>query len=161
MLQPVPAMCPAVLLGQTRGEHVMPGIQSLYHAYTCSKIRHITRIVHIMPQLSLNVLYRQDIQYGANCPIVAHNSSIKLDEFEYDVTSVRPDAHTCIHVHMCPSKSSSRTQPSSQHVVVHHSSRRSDEDDGVVLWNDYDISRRRGTTLHIPYVCRCTIPHIP
>ena len=33
---------------------------------------------------------------GANCPTVAHNSSIKLDEFEYDVTSVRPGAHMCI-----------------------------------------------------------------
>ena len=125
MLQPVPAMCPTVLLGQTRGEHVMLGIQSLYHAYTCSKIRHITRIVHIMPQLSLNVLYRQDIQYGANCPIVAHNSSIKLDEFEYDVTSVRPGAHICIFVHMCSSKSPIRTHPSSQYFVVQHASRRS------------------------------------
>ena len=113
-----------------------------------------------MPWMSHHVLYRQDIQYGANNPIVARNSSIKLDEFEYDVTSVRPGAHICILVHMCQSKSPIHTHPSSQYVVVHHSNRRSDEDDGVVLWNDYKISKRRGTTLHMPYVCRCNTPHI-
>ena len=33
--------------------------------------------------------HHEDIQYGANDPIVAGSQEIKFDEFEYDVTSVR------------------------------------------------------------------------
>ena len=131
----------------------------IVHTHTPSSA---TSLVSFTSCHSCHLMFYTDRTYknGANCPTVAHNSSIKLDEFEYDVTSVRPGAHMCIFVHMCSSKSPVRTHPSSQYFVVHHASRRSDEDDGVVLWSDYEISKRRGTTMHLSYVCRCNTPHI-